>query len=87
MPTGSDQPGSGQSMTRPSGYGALRVHTNRRSVISQATTSCRLAVMEAGGWVVHSIHRVGQSTAPSGSDTGSDGTASPRIALTAQKWD
>ena len=79
-------PGSGQSMTRPSGYGALRVRANRRSVISQAASSCRLAVMEAGGWVVHSIHRAAGPTAPGGPDTGPDGTAGPRIALFARKW-
>ena len=80
-------PGSGQSMTRPLGYGALRVRANQRSVISQAATSCHLAVMKAGGWVVHSIHRAGGPIAPSGRDTGPDGTASHRIALIARKWD
>ena len=80
-------PGSGRSMTRPSGYGALWVRANRRSVIPQAATSCRLAVMEAGGWVVHSIHRAERPTAPAGRDTGPDGTAGPRIALIARKWD
>ena len=80
-------PGSGRSMTRPSGYGALRVRANRRSIILQAATSCRLAVMEAGEWVIHSIHRVERPTAPSGRDTGPDGTAGPRIALIARKWD
>mgnify|MGYP001167855886 FL=1 len=80
-------PGSGQSMTRPSGYGALRVRANRRPVIPQAATSCRLAVMEAGEWVIHSIHRVGRPTALSGRDTRPDGTTGPRIALVARKWD
>jgi hypothetical protein len=80
-------PGSGQSMTRPSGYGALRVRANRRPVIPQAATSGRLAVMEAGEWVIHSIHRVGRAAALSGRDTGPDGTAGHRIALIARKWD
>jgi len=80
-------PGSGRSMTRPSGYGALRVRANRRSVIPQAETSCRLAVIEAGEWVVHSIHRARRPAAPAGRDTGPDGTAGPWIALIARKWD
>ena len=80
-------PGSGRSMTRPSGYGALWVRANRRSVIPQAATACCLAIMEAGGWVIHSIHRAKRPTAPSGRDMGPDGTAGPRIALITRKWD
>ena len=72
-------------MTRPSGYGALRVRANRWPVIPQAATACRLAIMEAGGWVIHSIHRAKRPTTPSGHDTGPDGTADPRIALITRK--
>ena len=80
-------PGSGRSMTRPSGYGALRVRANRRSVILQAATSCRLAVMEVVEGVIHSIHRAERPAAPADRDTGPDGTADHRIALIARKWD
>ena len=73
-------PGSGRSMTRPSGYGALRVRANRWSVIPQA-------VMEASGWVVHSIHRAERPSVLAGRDMGPDGTAGPRIALIARKRD
>ena len=74
-------------MTRPLGYGALRVRANRRSVIPQAARSCRLAVLEAGEWVIHSIHRAGRPITPPSCDTGPNGTAGCQIALVERKWD